>query len=535
MDQQLQWVACVGRDGNCSLTQVCETRGLPEYHYDYEKPVFLPPNSIKVYVEDPNDDTWRETLRSELKSTHPELLNYLLLKVPRDPFDENKLYDDPVAIVKANLHVKPGGPPEVGNIIDNLFQVEEHIGGGAAGTTFKVRLVGIWKGFSEGHEFCLKWYNNDILKREVVEIATARRVREATIGGSQNHVNLVCVHDTSEFWVDGLPHYLVMDLIPGDVLEDFAAHNAVSSDCAQEILLGVARGLRALHSQSVLHRDVKSANVIIRTDGRPVLLDLGVVRPATEATITDSQAFLGTLRFAAPEWLFAEECTTASDVYSLGTIGYHLLTGCPIFAHVTLYSRLVEAVRNHQPPLVRDNWDAKKHYLGNLVQRMLSKEPQQRPSLAEIEEALANKERVETWICLWNGDFFRQLPEVYWEDGEDQRAFMDALLAAAPYCELRDLLALSDDAASVLQFKDVRKMINTTKFGPTIAEYFEQPIEVRLAWVKSRLKMISGDEETSLGHKIEASFYLVNSICDAETDVALQRSLAPLLRVQSAQ
>jgi len=470
MKQQKQWVAFVGRDGSCQVTEITEARGLPDSHYDYEEPVFLPKDSIKVIVEDPADQTWRETLKSELKTRYPNLLSYQLLKVPRDPYDDGKLYDEPRAILKANLEIKAGALPEVGNVIDKTFQIEKRLGGGAAGTAFEVRLVRAWRGFAQGHMMCLKWYSDDIFEKEAASTAIARRVREATIGGSLNHVNLIRVHDTSEFWLNGIPRYLVMDLISGVVLDEHVNNHPLSSERAMQVLLDIARGLYELHSRSILHRDVKAANVMLDANGRAMLLDLGVVQPMTAGKITASQVFLGTLQFAAPEWLFAEECTEASDVYSLGTIGYHLLTGGPIFDDIKLYTRQVDAVKNHDPPLIRDGWDSKKHYLGNLIKRMLSKKPSERPSLAEVLDALGNEMRLEIWIRLHSAKFFRQLSEAYWEDGERQRALVGVILKVVPQADLRDILQRGE-LASVMRYKEVRQMINTERFGPVIAEY----------------------------------------------------------------
>jgi serine/threonine protein kinase len=517
MKQQMQWVAYVGRDRSCHLTQVLEARGLPEGHYDYEEPLFLPQDSIKVIVEDPADQTWRETLKSHLKAQYPHLVGYHLLKVPRDPYDDHKLYDEPYAILKANLEVKAGALPEIGNIIDKTFQVEKRLGGGAAGTAFEVRLVRAWGEFARGH----------IFKKEAASTAVARRVREATIGGSLNHVNLVRVHDTSEFWVGGTPRYLVMDLICGDVLDEHVNKNPVSSDRTRQILWGIGLGLDVLHSRSILHRDVKAANVMLDANGQPVLLDLGVVQPMTDDKLTASQAFLGTLQFAAPEWLFAEKCTEASDVYSLGTIGYQLLTGALIFNDIKLYTRQVDAVKNQDPPLDRDGWDAKKHYLGNLVKRMLSKQPSERPSLEEVLETLGNELRVETWVRLHSANFFRQLPEAFWEDGERQRALLGIILRAAPQADLLDILQRGD-FVSILRYREVRHMINKEQWGPMIADYLEEPAAARVAWVKAKLAAILGDQTLELGQQVESRFVLVSRVCEAEKDAEVRKALQPL-------
>jgi hypothetical protein len=103
-----------------------------------------------------------------------------------------------------------------------------------------------------------------------------------------------------------------------------------------------------------------------------------------EPTVTASQAFLGTLRYAAPEWLFAEACTTASDIYSLGAVFYSLLTGQPLFSHISLYSRLVVAVKESSPWIPGFNPVPQLVFLADLAERMLLKSPRQRPELQEV-------------------------------------------------------------------------------------------------------------------------------------------------------
>src|SRR5205823_3984395 len=114
------------------------------------------------------------------------------------------------------------------------------------------------------------------------------------------HENLVRVFDTSEFWVDGRPRYLLMELLDGITLEQHAReHHPLTTDQVFRFARDLTNALSALHDAGVVHRDVKPANVMITSDGDAVLLDLGVVRTDDDETITASQSFLGTLRYAA--------------------------------------------------------------------------------------------------------------------------------------------------------------------------------------------------------------------------------------------
>src|SRR4051812_6079034 len=91
-------------------------------------------------------------------------------------------------------------PPKPGDVVDGTFRIQSRLGGGAAGEAFSVTLVRSWRGHSQGESFCLKWYRQDLFKREPSPNVIARRVREAAVGASHEHPTLVKVYDASEFW-----------------------------------------------------------------------------------------------------------------------------------------------------------------------------------------------------------------------------------------------------------------------------------------------------------------------------------------------
>jgi len=286
--------------------------------------------------------------------------------------------------------------PQVGELIDGMFRLERQLGEGAAGYVFAAIVEhdlqlpnsesqGLHDSLHVGDRVAIKFFKETILEREEPTAAVARRLREIRIGTTIRHTNLVHIYDTASLRSEGILPYLVMEFLDGSSLGAIiGSQGRLSPEETVRIALAVAHGLRELHQAGVLHRDVKPENIQLTTDGRPVLLDLGVCRPVVDPTITRSDAFLGTLRYAAPEWLFVEECTAASDVYSLGGVFHSLVTGRPLFAEIHLYSQLIVAVRELSPALLGSTSPPEVAFLKELAERMLSKIPAKRPSLDEV-------------------------------------------------------------------------------------------------------------------------------------------------------
>jgi serine/threonine protein kinase len=151
--------------------------------------------------------------------------------------------------------------------------------------------------------------------------------QEAQVLARLNHPNLVRVTD---YFEEGGNAYLVMDFVEGQSLADLIAARgplpeAQVLDWARQLLDALAY----CHAQGVVHRDIKPQNIIIRPDGRPVLVDFGLVKlwdPRDPRTRTVVRA-MGTPEYAPPEQWGAGHTDPRSDLYSLGATLYHALTG----------------------------------------------------------------------------------------------------------------------------------------------------------------------------------------------------------------
>ncbi len=149
--------------------------------------------------------------------------------------------------------------------------------------------------------------------------------REAEIGQRLSHPGIVKVLALVEEEEDRLA--LVMELIPGQSLEELLAAGPVKTTRAVGILTQLAAAVAALHSQDVIHRDLKPENVRITPEGRAVVLDFGIAR-AGHSSHTRTGTGMGTVHYMAPEqYLDAKRVDNRADVYALGVIALQLFTG----------------------------------------------------------------------------------------------------------------------------------------------------------------------------------------------------------------
>lgn len=202
--------------------------------------------------------------------------------------------------------------------------------------------------------------------------AIARFHREAAAAGKLRHPNLVEVHGVGH---DGDVHWFAMALIDGLPLhrcrERFAdAHAAV------QLTVQVLDALQHAHGAGLVHRDVKPANVLVRTDGSAVLTDFGLARATGSPTVTAEAGFLGTLDYAPPEQLQAQAVDARADVWSTGVMLAELLTGRHPFSRDTATATL-HAILTAEPQGVAAlrSRDAD---LAAIVGRALEKEPARR-------------------------------------------------------------------------------------------------------------------------------------------------------------
>ena len=209
------------------------------------------------------------------------------------------------------------------------------------------------------------------------DLATARShfLREAESAGRLNHPDIISIHDAGE---DQRVAYLAMEYFEGKPMSHYAqVGRLLPPRVVIDVMARAAEALHYAHSQNVVHRDVKPANLLYddRQD-RLKLTDFGIAR-LTDSSRTRTGIILGTPSYMSPEQLSASRVSGLSDLYSLGVTMYHLLTGSPPFQADSI-PRLMDKIVNQRHRPVTDLRDDVPAAIDEVLDRAMAKDPADR-------------------------------------------------------------------------------------------------------------------------------------------------------------
>jgi eukaryotic-like serine/threonine-protein kinase len=217
------------------------------------------------------------------------------------------------------------------------------------------------------------------LHAESPEDAARRFEREAKLGASLNHPNIVAVYDIVS---DEEGVLIVMEYVEGPTLRKKLDAGEMPPAQAIEILCGIAAALDHAHEHGVVHRDVKPANVLIsERDGTVKLTDLGIATAAERTKITGSGIVLGTAAYMAPERLDGQAGGPGVDVYATAALAFEMLSGRKAVTGNTpieVARRVMEA----PPPDLTEARPGAPARAAEVLKRGLAKDPDARPATA---------------------------------------------------------------------------------------------------------------------------------------------------------
>src|SRR6266511_3401940 len=259
-------------------------------------------------------------------------------------------------------------------IVEGKYKIERMVGKGGMGAVFLAHDLTLER------EVAIKVLPPDISMDEHI---VKRFQQEAKTSAKLDHTNIIPIYRVES---EGGLNYFVMKYIAGTSLEDVLDQKqSLTIDYIQRVLWEAACALGHAHQRGVVHRDVKPANIMFDHDGRVMLTDFGISKALQAASgFTGTGMIIGTPHYMAPEQAKGAVVDGRADQYSLGVVGYRMVTGeLPYVGdsvHTILYKHIFEEV-----PRVSTKRADTPEFLVAALSRALSKEPGQRfPTMEEF-------------------------------------------------------------------------------------------------------------------------------------------------------
>src|SRR5216117_1012746 len=259
-------------------------------------------------------------------------------------------------------------------IVEGKYKIERLVGKGGMGAVFLAQDLTL------DREVAIKVLPPDISQDPHV---IKRFQQEAKTAAKLDHTNIIPIYRVES---EGGLNYFVMKYIAGVSLEDVLEQKKepLAADYIQRVVWEAACALGHAHSRGIVHRDVKPANIMFDHDGKVMLTDFGISKALQAASgFTGTGMIIGTPHYMAPEQAKGATVDGRADQYSLGVVGYRMITGeLPYVGdsvHTILYKHIFEEV----PSAAAKRSDAPP-FLTTAISRALSKEPDQR--FATMEE-----------------------------------------------------------------------------------------------------------------------------------------------------
>lgn len=204
----------------------------------------------------------------------------------------------------------------IGKVLGERYEVIEKIGGGGMALVYKAKC-----------RLLNRFVAIKVLRSEFTsdEDFVKKFKRESQAAASLSHPNIVGIYDVG---IENDIHYIVMEYIKGQTLKELIKQKgALNYEFATDIAIQIASALENAHSNHIVHRDIKSHNIMLKEDRTIKVTDFGIARAVSSCTITNTGNIIGSVHYFSPEQARGGYTDEKSDIYSLGVVLYELVTG----------------------------------------------------------------------------------------------------------------------------------------------------------------------------------------------------------------
>ena len=410
----------------------------------------------------------------------------------------------------------------VQQVLEGRYVLQERIGHGRMSSVY--RAIDRASGDIEVAVKVLNTMHSDEIKRELFN-------RETTALKRLSHPNIVRLRDRG--WLDAEnAFYLVLDYMPYS-LDRYLKGELRSQYGSIEpyrVIRELAEAVAHAHSENVIHRDIKPSNILFDLNGRPMLTDFGISKILSHLTVGQTLAGFFSVGYASPEQIATQPTTPMTDIYSLGSVFFHLLTG-------------------QEPPYegpasaMVDKHVAGPRPLKNVLKRMLAVDPADRPSSgAELVAALEVTRRLETlprYFLILTRTAKRDVVSANYSATEDTQEVADALVEDLGGTELDEvhvhmerggsgdiiilgdelrLICTPDDSGAALIVKTVQ-----VPYMPNLDAEKGRSIPLRARWEPVEGGRLSSQDSATLAQAVEDLTNLLAELSTHETVGAVRQ------------
>jgi TolB-like protein/Flp pilus assembly protein TadD/predicted Ser/Thr protein kinase len=236
------------------------------------------------------------------------------------------------------------------------YRILEKLGEGGMGVVYKAHDTALERDVAL--KFLPPYLTSDSSEKE-------RFYHEARAASALNHPNINTIYEINEH--EG-QLFIAMEFVEGRTLKELMESEPLSIKKLLDIAIQVCDGLAAAHEKGIVHRDIKSENVMLTPKGQAKIMDFGLAKVKGAAKLTKAGSTLGTVAYMSPEQMEGEEVDARSDIFSFGVVLYELLTGKLPFRGEHQAALLYSILNEEPPPIARFNEKA-----GDELQRIVSK------------------------------------------------------------------------------------------------------------------------------------------------------------------